>query len=177
MAYSTKKEDRGLYIFLGVSALIAFLFASSVLPFFGRGTAGFVPDVMLCFVCALPAFTDIKKGGIYALCLGFLADLFVTPPTSLSPFVFLACMCISHMCLNHFSRVGSLAVAICTLPSVLFKSLVSVISTAITVDGVNLRQALLKLSLTDFLGDFACAIVVAYLLRFACRRLRIRIQN
>lgn len=177
MAYSMKKDDRKMYIFLGVSALVAFLLASSVLPFFKKELTGFVPDVMLCFVCALPAFTDIKKGGIYALCLGFLADLFVTPPSNLSPLVFLGCMCISSLCQKHFSRVGSLAIAICTLPPLFVKSVVSCIMTAITVDGVNFWEALSKLSITHFLGDFACAIVVSFLMRLVCRKLRIRIQN
>jgi len=177
MAYGMKKDNRRLYIFLGVSALTAFLLASSVLPFFRKGLTGYSPDVMLCFVCALPAFTDIKKGGIYALCLGFMADLFVTPPTNLSPLVFLGCMCLSYICQRYFSRVGSLVIAICTLPSVLAKCLVSSVVTAITVDGVNIWQALSKLQLMNIVFDFACAIVVSFLMRLVCKKLRIRIQN
>ncbi len=177
MAYGMKTDDRKRYIFLGISALAVFLLASSVLPFFKKGLTGYSPDVMLCFVCALPAFTDIKKGGIYALCLGFMADLFVTPPTNLSPIVFLCCMCLSFICQRYFSRVGSLAIAICTIPSVLLKCLVSVIVTAITVDGVNFWQAISKLQLMNIVFDFACAIVVSCLMRLVCKKLRIKIQN
>lgn len=177
MAYNVNKDGGKLHIFLGISALVCFLASSSILPFFDKGAPGGVPDAMLCFVCALPAFTDIKKGGIYALCLGFAADLFVTPPTSLSPFVFLLCMCLSYACLKHFSRVGSLAIAICTLPSFAVKSLVSAIITSFTVDGVNLWKAISNIPFMSFISNFACAIVVAFVMRLISKKMRINTHN
>ena len=169
-----KNNDKRIYLFLGVAALVCFLAASGVLPFLtatGKGTP--VPDVLLCFVCALPLFTDYKIGAIYALSLGFLSDLFINPPFLFSPVVLLLCMYLAGYVQGYFSRVGTLAVAVSTLPCVAVKLAVSLAVSLFTVEGIGFKTALSGLSYMSFITDFAAAIILSFIMRVVGRRLRI----
>ena len=174
MSYSYKKDEKSKHIFLIITALVCFILASSVLPFMKSAKSAYpVPDIMLCFVCALVSFTDIKKAGIYALSLGFLADLFVNPPSNLSPLVYLGCAVVAMLCQRHFSRVGTLAIAISVIPCSLIKQLVIIAVSALTLDGRGAAVAALPLIPQGLIIDFACAIVTAFVMRVVCRKLRL----
>ncbi|MBR2021102.1 MAG: hypothetical protein IJ939_01570 [Clostridia bacterium] len=178
MNYRYKKEGAGKYVFLGITALVCFLVASSVLPFGAMSESGLaLPDIMLCFVCALPAFTDLKKGSIYALSLGFLADLFINPPTDLSPIVFLGCMLLSNLCQKYFSRVGTLAIAISTIPCILLKCIVSVIVTALTVGGGAVKGVFASYIPMGVVTSFAMAIALSFVMRVICKKLKFVIND
>lgn len=177
MNYKYKNDGKGMYIFLGITALVCFLLASSVFPFLFSSPGKPVPDIMLCFVCALTAFTDIKKSSIYALSLGLAADLFVNPPTALSPIVFLLCMCAATFLRRFFSRTGTLVIAICTIPCSLIKYLVSCAVSVLTVDGAGVMRKSLSVIPLGLLCDFACAIALVFVMRFIGKKLRLRINN
>lgn len=178
MNYKYKNEGMGKYIFLAAMALICFLLASSVLPFYSAPDSKLpTPDIMLCFVCALPAFADIKKSSIYALSLGLLADLFINPPTALSPIVFLCCMLLSHFCQRYFSRVGTLAIAISTIPCILLKCIVSAIVAALTVGGGAVKGIVVSYIPMGFVTAFATAIALSFVMRVICKKLKFVIND
>lgn len=178
MNYRYKNDGAGKYVFLAIMAVVSFLLASSVLPFWSVSGKGLpVPDIMLCFVCSLPAFTDLKKGSIYALSLGFLADLFVNVPTALSPVVFLFCMLLSHFCQRCFSRVGTLAIAISTIPCVLAKCLVSLVVAAITVGTKAAKGVLVSYFPMGLVTTFAVAIALAFVMRVICKKMKFNIKT
>lgn len=178
MSYNYKKEGAGKYVFLGITALVCFLVASSVLPFGVLSKSGLaLPDIMLCYVCALPAFTDVKKSSIYALSLGFLADLFVNPPTELSPIVFLGCMLVSYFCQRYFSRVGTLAIAISTLPCILLKCIFSVIVAALTVGAGAVKGVFATYIPMGVVTTFAMAIALSFVMRVVCKKMKFVIND
>ena len=178
MAYRYKNDGKGLHIFLSVFALVCFLLASSVIPFFsGKNPQLPTADILLCFVCALCAFTDVKKASVYALCLGFLADLFIFPPTALSPIVFLVCVLLSRFFQGYFSRVGTLAISISTLFCSLLRLFVSAAVTAINA-GVSASGHLLKYEFPmGIIIDFACAIVLTFIMRIIFKKLHLKADN
>lgn len=171
---STKENNKKLYVFLIVSALAAFLAASSVLPFISGAKGMRAPDVLLCFVCTLPFFTDRKTAGIFAVSIGFLADLFITAPISLSPVIFLACVCVVPLTARLFSRTGTLMIAICTLPCIMMRTVFGIAMSLIFVDGASFAKAVGDYSLLSIVFDFACAICVAFIMRFVSKRLKIQ---
>lgn len=173
MSYKYKKDDTSKHVFLCVSALVCFLLASSVIPFLSDAKNVPMPDLLLCFVCILPAFTDLKKAGIYALCLGFLSDLFITLPLSLSPIVYLVSVCVSAKCHTHFARVGSLALAISTLPCIALKLAAGAATSLLTVDGLKMSSLSFTGALLVMISSFACAIVLSFIMRILGRKLRI----
>lgn len=169
-----KENNRKLYTFLIIAAVVVFLAASSVLPFFSNVNGMRAPNILLCFVCTLPFFTDIKKTGIFAVVLGFLADLFITAPASLSPVVFLACVLIVPLTARLFSRTGTLMIAICTLPCILFRVVSEIAVSLIAVDGAGFAKAVGDYSFESVAVDFACAICVAFIMRVVSKRLKIQ---
>lgn len=177
MNYKYKKDDKGLHIFLAVTAVICFLLASSVFPFLFDSGAKPVPDILLCFVCTLTAFTDIKKASIYALSLGFCADLFINPPTALSPVIFLICMCIATACRRYFSRTGTLVIAICTIPCSFIKYIISCVVSVLTVEGAGVMRAALSQIPLGLVSDLACAIALAFIMRFIAKKSRLGTNN
>lgn len=174
MFIKSKENSKKLYVFLIVSSVVLFLAASSVLPFLFGAKGMNTPDVLLCFVCTLPFFTDRKKGSIFAVALGFLADLFITPPVSLSPVVFLLCVLIVPLSARLFSRTGTLVIAICTLPCIILRAVTGIAMTLIVVDGANFAKAVSDYSLMSVVVNFACAICVAFVMRFVSKRLKIQ---
>lgn len=178
MAYSYKNDKKGMYIFLGVTALICFLLASSVIPFFAADNPRLpTADILLCFVCTLCAFTDVKKAALFAVSTGFLADLFILSPTALSPVVFLACVLVSRFVQGYFSRVGTLAVAISTLPCSLIRILVSVSVTAINAGIPASKMLWTSRFPMGIIVDFAQAIVLTFLMRVICKKLHLKADN
>ena len=178
MKYNYKGEGAGKHIFLGVTALVCFLLASSVFPFLSSpDTAKPLPDIMLCFVCALPAFTDIKKASIYALALGFLADLFVNLPTAFSPVVFLCCMMLAYACQKYFSRVGTLVIAISTIPCSIVRKAVRFAVASFTVGGAAAKKELFMGFPMWLVVDFALAIALSFIMRVICKKMRFIINN
>ena len=178
MAYSYKNDSNGLHIFLSVSALVCFLLASSVIPFFGDKSSSLpTADILLCFVCTLCAFTDVKKALVYAVCLGFLSDLFVTPPTALSPVVFLVCVLLSRFAQGYFSRVGTLAVSVSTLLPGLLRLLVTVSVTAINAGLPSAKHLFTSEFPMGIVINFACAIVLTFIMRIIFKKLHLKTDN
>lgn len=174
MFKSTRENNKKLYAFLIISAVVAFLAASSVLPFvFGK--KGFnTPDILLCFVCTLPFFTDRKKAGIFAVAIGFLTDLFIMSPTSLSPVLFLACTLIVPLIARLFSRTGTLMMAICTLPCIVLRAALKIIMSLVTVEGASLTKAIGDYSFLTLVTTFACAICVSFVMRVVSKKIKIQ---
>ena len=178
MRYQKSNDnEKKLNIFLIISAVICFLAASSVLPFaVGKGM-GTPCDILLCFVCALPFFAGVKKAGIFALALGFAADLFIGTPTDFSPLVFLVCIFIVPAVARLFSRTGTLVIAICTLPCILMKDAFGMIVSLFATEGANLAGVLGDYRPFTILMDFACAICLAFVLRFVSKRLHLQADS
>ena len=174
MIIKPKENNRKLYTFLIIAASVAFLTASSVLPFISDVNGMRAPGILLCFVCTLPFFTDIKKAGIFAVALGFLSDLFITAPSSLSPVVFLACVLIVPLTARLFSRTGTLMIAICMLPCILLRVVSEIAVTLIAVDGASFAKAVGNYSFESVAVDFACAICVAFIMRVISKKLKIQ---
>ena len=172
----SNNNEKKLNIFLIISAVVCFLAASSVLPF-AMGTGREPCDIILCFVCALPFFTDTKKAGIFALALGFAADLFINSPVSFSPVVLLVCIFIVPAVAKLFSRCGTLVMAICTIPCIVMKDVFGMIVSLFTAEGASLPGILSDYRPFSILIDFACAICLGFLLRFIAKRLHIQADN
>lgn len=173
MSYKYKKDSTSKHVFLVCTAFVCFLIASSVLPFVSDAKGLPTPDILLCFVCILPAFTDIKKAGVYALALGFLSDLFVTLPLNLSPVVYLACVYIAAKCHTYFARVGSLALAISTLPCIVLKLAAGAAVSLLTVDGANMSGFSVSSAVFTMAGGFAMAIALSFVMRLIYKKLKI----
>ena len=170
-------NEKRLNIFLIISAVICFLVASSVLPF-ATGKGNGVPcDILLCFVCALPFFAGMKKAGIFALALGFANDLFIEAPTQFSPVVFLACILIAPAIARFFSRVGTLVIAICTLPCILMKDVFGMVVSLLVTEGANVSGILRDYRPFTILMDFACAICLTFILRVISKRLHLQAEK
>lgn len=174
MALKNKNNSKKLYIFLILAGIVCFLLASSVMPFVSEAKGNEVPDVLLCFVCAVPFFAGSKKASIFALAAGFFADLFINSPTALSPVVFLACVWIVPAVAKLFSRTGTLVISICTLPCILLRAAVGIISTLISVDGAGFARVMSDFSPLSIVFNFACAICVSFVMRFVAKKLRIQ---
>jgi hypothetical protein len=170
-------NEKKLNIFLIISAVVCFLAASSVLPFTAVKGSGAPCDILLCFVCAVPFFAGAKKAGIFALALGFAADLFIGMPTEFSPVIFLACIFIVPAVARLFSRAGTLVIAICTLPCIVMKDIFGMIVSLFTAEGADLSGVLSDYRPFTILVDFACAICLAFILRFISKRLHLQADS
>ena len=173
MSYRFRKDEKPTHIFLAISALVCFLVSSSVLPFLSSVKSHPSPDILLCFVCLLPFFTDTKTSAIFAVSLGFLSDLFITAPLCLSPIVYLAAVYISARCHTYFASTGSLSLAISALPSIVLKLVVNSVGVLLTVEGSNISGMSFWGGVLSVIITFASAIVLAFVLRFIYKKLKI----
>ena len=175
MKYQKSNDnEKRLNVFLIISAVICFLVAASVLPFATGKGMGAPCDILLCFVCTLPFFAGMKKAGIFALALGFANDLFIGAPTQFSPVIFLVCVFIVPAIARFFSRVGTLVIAICTLPCILMKDVFGMAVSLLVTEGANVAGILRDYRPFTILMDFACAICLAFILRVIYKRLHLQ---
>ena len=173
MSYRYKKDEKPTLYFLGISALVCFLLASSVIPFLAAAKASPTPDLLLCFVCILPFFTDTKKSAFFAVALGFLSDLFITSAVCLSPIVYLASVYISARFHTYFAKTGSLSLAISALPSIVMKLLVNAVAVLLTVDGAKMSSMSFGRGVLTVIITFASAMILAFIMRAVYKKLKI----
>lgn len=173
----SKENDKRLHIFLVCAAVICFLLASSVLPFAAEGGRGEPCDIILCFVCTLPFFAGKRKAGIFALALGFAADLFINAPTAFSPVILLVCVFVVPAVARFFSGNGTLVMAICTLPCIIMKDVLGMAVSLFTAEGASISGVISHYRPFTVLADFACAICVAFIMRFFSKRLHIKAES
>ena len=171
-----EKRNAAKYIFISVFALILFLISASVIPFIAQN--GRIPsgDLLLCLIGAFCAYATLKEGMVFALIFGLLADLFLYPPTSFSPIVYVAAVIVTGLLLKRFARVSSIIVAVCTLPAILIRCSVETVNALTNSDGLSLWDILGAYTLPMVVINFACAIVICFIFRRFMRVLGIRQQ-
>lgn len=173
MRFGSKKNTAGLYVFYAVFALILFLLMASVLPFLSSAK-GFVPaDLLLCLVCAMSAFADRKSSCIFAVILGFMADLFIFEPTAFSPVVYLASALLVPMLHRYFSYLGSVVMAVCSVPACILRSCVDSAVTVALFRNVQYSEVFARIALPLFVVNFASAIVICFICRLFVKKLRL----
>lgn len=171
------KDDKRIYIFLGIMSLIVFLLSSSVLPFISDGKVGPEGNLVLCFVCLIPAFVPMKSAAIFALVLGFLCDLFIYSPESFSPIVFLVGVFVVSYLYRFFSRTGTLVMAVCSLPCLALKMVLDTFAVMASHNDSGAFDVISKLTLPSLAINFAFAIAAAFILRLLTKKLGIFHKN
>ena len=173
---SSAKEMKGIYILLSVMSFVFFVLSSSVIPFMSPvgKTSG---DALFCFVCCIPAFVPRKSAVIYALILGFLADLFINAPTSFSPVIYLVSVVVAFYFYGFFSRVGSLVIAVCALPCLVIKGVVDTFSLMAQFEDSTASAVIGAKTFPSLVLNFAFAIVIAFILRTITKKFRIFYAN
>ena len=180
MAIKTKslyKNDRRIYVFLGVMSLVVFLLSSSVMPFIAGEKAFPAGDLMLCFACLVPAFVPVKSAVVFALVLGFLSDLFLNEPQCFSPIIFLVSVLLVSFFYRFFSRIGSLTMAVCALPCLAIRSIVDTFVIMASYKDSKAFDVLSAITLPSLAVNFALSIVTAFVLRKLIKKLGIFYEN
>lgn len=164
---SDGRKNVRLYVFFGIMGLLLFLLTASVLSFLSDKKGLPDADLLLCLVCAACAFMPEKKACIYALVFGLFADLFLFAPTAFSPIVYMVAVLVTSRLYKGFSRLGSVIMAVCSMPAVAIRGTVDAVVTMTLFKDASLRSILLEKSLPFMLIGFAWAIVIC----FVCRRI------
>ena len=158
-----KKSNKAKYIFTGVFALVLFLVSASVIPFFML--EGNLPcaDLLICLVCAVCPYFTLKESCVTALICGFLADLFLYPPTSFSPVVYVAAVVVTGYFLRRFRASTSVSMAVCSLCAIFIRCAVETVGALSVTEGVSLWDILSSYTLPMVLINFASAIVICFI--------------
>lgn len=174
MAYTYNKNNKGIYVFFGVMSLAVFLVSASVLPFLAQTKNFAMPDLALCLVCILPCFMPVKTACIYALSLGFLCDLFINSPVCFSPVIYLAAVCIMPFFHGHFSRVGAVTAAVCSIPAFLIRGIAGTAVMIYAYGGENFTGIITAKLLPELGVNLACSIVVCAIIFFIVEKSRLK---
>lgn len=156
--------------FLVTASVICFLLSSAVIPFLFKSEFLPVPNLMLCFVCCIPAVASLKTSAIFALALGFINDLFVAEPTSFSPIVFLVSVCLVCYFYTHFSRIGTHVMAVCSLAPIVLSAIVMTFAAMAQFKGASASAVLTKMTIPYIAVNFAFAIVAAFAIRMFIKK-------
>lgn len=173
MLYSKQNNKKSLYIFLAVSSLVLFLVQGSVIPFIAGEKNMPYADLLLCFVCIMPCFADFKTSAVFAVCLGFLADLFVFYPTSLSPLVYLTGVCLVFWLYSYFTNISVVTAAVCSIPAFFVKSAAECVCSFFAGAGTQQLTAMLYRSFVyASLINFAAVLIIAFVTKPFLKKLR-----
>lgn len=167
---SSAGEKNDSVMFLVIASVVCFLLSSAVVPFLFDSAFLPAPNLMLCFVCCIPAVTSIKTSAVFALVLGFLNDLFISEPTEFSPLVFLVSVCLVCYFHTHFSRIGTLVMAVCSIPAFVLSAIVMTFVVMAKFDGASAMAALTKFSVPYVAVNFAFAIIAAFAVRMFIKK-------
>lgn len=162
----------GLHIFLIVFAVICFLISCSVVPFVFESKKLPPPNLILCFVCCVPAFTSLKPSAVYALVMGLLCDLFVGFPTAFSPIVFLISVCMISSFYKRFSRIGTHVIAVCSLSGIILSAAVTTFASLAALKEARTIAVLSRISVPMIAANFAVVLVLAFIMRLIAKRLK-----
>lgn len=174
MAYAYNKNSKGIYVFFGILSLIVFLVSASVLPFLSQTKNFAMPDLALCLVCILPCFMSVKTACIYALSLGFLSDLFINSPVCFSPVIYLAAVCIMPYFHSHFSRVGTVTAAVCSIPAFLIRGTVGAAVMIYVYGGENFKSIITAKLLPELGVNLACSLVICAVIFYIVEKSRLK---
>lgn len=173
MKFNSKKNTVGLCVFFCIVSLVLFLVMASVLPFLGQAKGFPTADLLLCLVCAMSAFMDRKKACIFAVTLGFLADLFLFEPTAFSPVVYLLSALIVPVFHSYFTYLGSVVMAVCSVPACFIRSVLESVVTLTLFENVTASSVLSQITLPTFVVNFASSIVICFVCRLFVGKMRL----
>ena len=108
-------------VVMAVLYAVTFLLVASVLPMASfdteSGKLRVVPDVLFAMAAVCGAVDENRKrAGIMALVTGFLTDVFIMPPTHLSPLLFAACAYYIPLLFGRFTHKNALSAAVSAMP-------------------------------------------------------------
>lgn len=159
-----KQKFGGTAVFLAVCGTVCFLLYSSVLPFFVKD-GSVLPDLMLCLCCGAASIYDEKTCCVFAIILGFAADLLVNQPFCFSPVIYLtAVLCVLRFG-NLFKRRGTLNTAVCGVPALLLRETVLTLHTLGISESVKAADVITDSMLPSLAVNFAFAMVVTFCVR------------
>ena len=174
MFYSKQKNKKALYIFTSVTGFVLFLLQGSVIPFLASAKSMPSPDLLLCFACIMPFFADIKTSSVFAVCAGFMADLFISYPTSLSPLVYLLGVCLVYFVYRYFSKINTVTSAVCAIPAFFVKAAAEFIGTLIAFSSsVKPSDVFSKFFVYGLLVNFASVLVISFIISPVLKKLKI----
>ncbi len=159
MALKYKKDNKKVYIFFAVISLVVFLLSSSVIPFINEKSTLPTADLCLCLVCIMPIFLPFKAVCIYAVSLGFLCDLFINAPSSLSPVIYLFAACVTPFVLSRFARKGAIVTGVCSVPAFAARSICGCLTVFLTYGRTN-AGSLALYGFTEICVNLAVCIVL-----------------
>lgn len=165
MLYSKEKNKKRLYIFLVIWGLVLFLVQGTVVPFLANAKNMPLADLLLCFVCIIPCFASIKTSAVFAVCAGFLVDLFINYPTALSPLVYLSGVCLVYLIFGYFSNINVVTAAVCSIPAFLLRATVECAGVIFAGGKTQLLWSVLcRYFVYGVMINFACVLVIAFIL-------------
>ena len=174
MIHSGQKNKKSMYIFLGISGFVLFLLQSSVLPFLADAKGIPCPDLLLCFACIIPCFADIKTSAVFALCAGFVADLFINYPSSLSPVVYLSGVCLVYLIYRFFSGINTVTAAVCAIPAFFVEAAVGFFGTLFAFgESAQPLKIVAEFFVYSPLVNFATILVISFITKPVLKKMKI----
>ncbi len=175
----TNSSDTKNNIFFSVIFVLGFFFSAAIMPYtpgigFGAHSKA-TADLLFALSIVCGILCDNRKAvSIMALVAGIVSDMFLTPPTHLSPVLFLLGAYFSSKTVATFTRTNALTAAVSSIPFFLARAVTGCIflmaANNETKFGEVLRLTVLPELVCNVIAVFLAYIVVAFLYKRFKRR-------
>ena len=171
----TTKNDTPVTLFFAAGYLLLFLYTAAFLPHAAfdaaSGALKVVPDLLLGF-SILHGLLDenCRRAAVMSLVAGFLCDVFIMPPSHLSPLLFSLGAYFAPYIFRAFTRKNVLSATVSALPFFAVRLITGAVFLLSEHRELTLGTALTKALLPEFGGNVLCVIIGYLVLHFLFTR-------
>ena len=171
----TSKTDTPVTLFFAAGYLLLFLYTAAFLPHAAydaaSGTLKVVPDLLLCFSIVHGLLDENRRrAAIMALVTGFLCDVFIMPPSHLSPLLFSLGAYFAPFVFRAFTRKNVLSATVSALPFFAARFITGAVFLLSEHRELTLGTALTKALLPEFGKNVLCVIITYLVIHFLFTR-------
>lgn len=161
-------SDKANKIFFSAILVLGFLISAAVLPYTPKTMIPRVEvkaDLLfaMCIVCGI-IYDNRKAVSVMALVTGVMCDIFITPPSHLSPILFLLGAYYSSKTVAAFTRTNAFTAGFAAIPFFLLRAITGIVFLLSGNDALTFGKALKLVILPEFAVNVITVIVVYFII-------------